>query len=413
MVQVSKHKKQVVILYASSVIGMLIGVLNSVINTRALIPDLYGNVRYVQNIISFVSSLLLFGFFTSGSRLLALSKDEQHSRQIRGVLCTILVIAIVVLMLTMTGLYVVSLIQGKDHLSLLYLIAIPCCGNVVLLNYVNTTAQGDNHIGRIAAARLLPSAAYCILAYFIFRYFGASPGKMLALFNGSAVIILSIIIITTKPSFTNLKESFLILKEENKKYGFNVYLGSLVAVSTGYLSGITLGQFCSDNTNVGFYTLSVTLTRPLAMLPSIIGTTYFKQFASQNRIEKKIMLGSVGLTLVSCVVFIVFIKYIVFFLYNESYYSVAKYASWIAVGTCMHGLGDMFNRFLGAHGQGKQLRNGAIACGVVLILGSFVLVYFYQIIGAIITKIASSVVYLGMMVYYYVAFVANNDKTIK
>lgn len=406
MLQLSKHNKQVVILYASSVIGMLIGVLNSVINTRYLTPDLYGDVRYVQNIISFVSSLLLFGFFTSGSRLLALSKDEQHSRQIRGVLCTILAITVAVLMLTMTGLNIASHIQGKDNLSLLYLIAIPCCGNVVMLNYVNTTAQGDNHIGRIAAARLLPSAVYCILAYFIFRYYGATPGKMLALFNGSAIIILSLIIISTKPSFTHLKESFQLLKEENKKYGFNVYLGSLVAVSTGYLSGITLGQFCSDNTNVGFYTLAVTIAAPLAMLPSIIGTTYFKQFASQSRIDKKVMLGSIGLTVVSCVVYIVFIKYIVLFLYDKSYFCVAKYASWIAIGTSMHGLGDMFNRFLGAHGQGKQIRNGAIACGIVLVFGSFILVYFYKINGAIITKIASSVVYLGMMVYYYIRFVS-------
>ena len=379
MVQLSKHNKQVVILYASSVIGMLIGVLNSVINTRFLTPNLYGDVRYVQNIISFVSSLLLFGFFTSGSRLLALSKEEQYSRQIRGILCTILAITVVVLMFTMTGLYIASRIQGKENLSLLYLIAIPCCGNVLMLNYVNTTAQGDNHIGRIAAARLLPSGVYCILAYLIYHHFGATPGKMLALFNGSAVIILFLIIASTKPTFTHLKESFAVLKEENKKYGFNVYLGSLVAVSTGYIAGITLGQFCDDNTNVGFYTLAVTLAHPLAMLPSIIGTTYFKQFASQSRIDKKILLGSVGLTIVSCVVFVVFIKYIVLFLYNESYFCVAKYASWIAVGTCMHGLGDMFNRFLGAHGQGKQLRNGAIACGIVLVIGSFVLVYFYQV----------------------------------
>lgn len=413
MVQISKQNKQVVVLYASSIIGMFIGVLNSVINTRSLAPDLYGDVRYVQNIISFVSSLLLFGFFTSGSRLLALSKDEQYSRQIRGVLCTILAITIAVLMLTMTVLHFVSHIQGKDSLSLLYLIAIPCCGNVILLNYVNTTAQGDNHIGRIAAGRLLPSAVYCVLAYFIFRYYGASTGKMLALFNGSAVVILSIIIISTKPSFINLKQSFRILNEENKKYGFNVYLGSLIAVSTGYLAGITLGQFCPDNTNVGFYTLAVTIAMPLAMLPSIIGTTYFKQFASQNRIEKKVMLGSVGLTVASCIVYIIFIKYIVLFLYDESYYCVANYASWIAVGTSMHGLGDMFNRFLGAHGQGKQIRNGAIACGIVLIVGSFVLVYYYQITGAIITKIASSATYLVMMVYYYATFVVKvkKDKT--
>ena len=412
MVRISKQNKQVIVLYASSVIGMFIGVLNSVINTRSLVPDLYGDVRYVQNIISFVSSLLLFGFFTSGSRLLALSKNEQYSRQIRGILCTILAITIAALMLTMTCLYVISNYQGKENLSLLYLIAIPCCGNVALLNYVNTTAQGDNHIGRLAAARLLPSATYCVIAYFIFKFYGATPGKMLALFNGSSIIILSLIIVSTKPSFSNLKASFRLLKEENKKYGFNVYLGSLVSVSTGYLAGITLGQFCPDNTNVGFFTLAVTISTPLAMLPSIIGTTHFKQFASQNRMDKKVLWGSVGLTIISCIVYIIVIKHIVFLLYDKGYYCVAKYASWIAIGTSMHGLGDMFNRFLGAHGQGKQIRNGAIACGIVLVVGSFILVYYYDITGAIITKIASSAVYLGTMVYFYTLFVVKNDQTI-
>lgn len=409
MVQLSKHNKQVVVLYVSSVIGLLIGVLNSVINTRALAPDLYGDFRYVQNIISFVSSLLLFGYFVSGSRLLALSKDEQYSRQIRGILCTILAITVGLLMLTMAGLYVISVIQGKDNLSLLYLISIPLCGNVTLLNYVNTTAQGDNHIGRIAAARVLPSAVYCVLAYLIYHYYGATPGKMLALYNGSSLIILLFIIVSTKPSFANLRESFRVLNEENKQYGFNVYIGSLANVSTGYLAGITLGLFCADNSNVGFYTLAGTIAAPLAMLPSIIGTTYFKQFASQDRIDNKVMLGSVGLTVISCIAFILLVKYIVLFLYDKSYYCVAKYAAWIAVGTSMHGLGDMFNRFLGAHGQGKQIRNGAFACGIVLIVGSFVLVYFFQISGAVITKIASSAVYLGMMIYYYVKFVLKDD----
>jgi len=413
MVQLSKHHKQVVVLYASSVVGMLIGVLNSVINTRSLAPELYGDVQYVQNIIFFVSSLLLFGFFTSGSRLLALSKDEEHSRRIRGILCTILAITIIVLMLTMMCLYFVSGIQGKENLSLLYLISIPCCGNVLMLNYVNTTAQGDNHIGRIAAARLLPSGIYCVLAYLIYHRFGATPGKMLALFNGTAVIVLFFIIASTKPSFTHLKESFAVLKEENRKYGFNVYIGALAGVSTNYLAGITLGQFCADNANVGFYTLALTIALPLAMLPSIIGTTYFKRFASEDKIDKKVMLGSVGLSVLSCILFVIFIKYIVLFLYDESYSCVAVFASWIAIGTCMQGLGDMFNRFLGAHGQGKQLRNGAFACGIVLVLGSFILVYFYQITGAIITKITSSAVYLGMMVYYYLAFVAQNDKAVR
>ena len=69
--QIDKQKKQVVLLYMTTALGVLVGVLSSVVNTRALPPELYGNVRYVQNIISFVSSLLLVGYFVSGSRLIA------------------------------------------------------------------------------------------------------------------------------------------------------------------------------------------------------------------------------------------------------------------------------------------------------------------------------------------------------
>ena len=63
----TKQTKQVVILYASTLSGVLLGVVASIINTRFLSPADYGDVRYVQNIINFIASLLLFGYFLSGS----------------------------------------------------------------------------------------------------------------------------------------------------------------------------------------------------------------------------------------------------------------------------------------------------------------------------------------------------------
>ena len=327
-------------------------------------------------------------------------------------MCVILAITVLVVMLTMACMYFISLAQGKDNMAILYLIAIPCCGNVLMLNYINTTSQGDNHIGRISVARLLPSAIYFCIAYFVYKYFGATPCRMLAFFNGTAVIVLFLVIASTKPSFKDLKESFKLLREENKTYGFNVYVGSLVAVSTGYLSGITLGQFCEDNTNVGFYTLAMTLATPLSMLPSIIGKTFFKQFASQFKMSRKVLLSSLGLTGLSCLLFVIFIKYVVSLLYNDSYSSVSVYASWLAIGYSLHGLGDMFNRFLGSHGLGKELRNGAIASGLIKIAGSFLLVYFFKIEGAVVTMNLSSVAYLFMMVLYYNKFVKSHGEVI-
>lgn len=404
--QLSKQQKQVVVLTGSTILGTLLGVLNSVLNTRSLAPDVFGDVRYVQNIIAFVSSLLLVGYFTSGSRLLALSKDEQNSRRIRGIMCAILAITIAIVMLLMVVIsaYTGFREPGSDMLKL-YLVAIPFCGCSLMLNYVNTTAQGDNHIERIAIARLVPGLLYFVFAFLIYKYYGATSTRMLLLYNGTSFLVLLTVIISTKPSFKNLKGSFAILHAENKKYGFNVYLGALAGVSTGYVAGITLGIFCEDNANVGYFTLAQNMASPLAMLPSIIGTTYFKRFATEDRISKKIMCGSIVLTASSCLLFILLIKYVVMFLYNESYFCVADFSSWLVLGTCMYGLGDMFNRFLGAHGLGKEIRNAAFAGGGVLLVGSIVLVYFFQIQGAIATRLLSSFVYLFVMVYYYLKFV--------
>lgn len=402
--KLSESKKQVALLYSTSVLGLLLGVTVSVLNTRYLSPVEYGDVRYVQNIINFVSSLLLVGYFISGSRLLAISDDEQRKRRLRGILCVILAITIIIVMLSMLVMALYSNIVDKPNLSYLFLVAVPVCGNVLMLNYVNTTAQGDNHILRMSIARLLPSLLYCGIAFLIYHFYGATPARMLLLFNGLAIITLFFIIVSTKPSFEDLKGSFKILNEENKAYGFNVYLGGLVAVSTQYVAGITLGAFCEDNANVGFYTLALSLSAPMAMLPGIIGTTHFKKFSRTRKIDSKVLKASVGITVLTLVLFLVFIKYIVGFLYNDSYGSVSTYASVLAFGTSFHGFGDMFNRFLGSHGRGKEIRNSAIVCGITSIAGYLILVYYFTIIGAIITRIAGSLVYLVCMIIYYRKF---------
>lgn len=400
-VKINQQKNQVLSLYSASVLGLLFGVAVSVLNTRFLTPVEYGDVRYVQNMISFISGLLLFGYFVSGSRLLALSNDEQYSRKIRGIMVAILGVAIGVAMLCMLVFACINHLSGKENLSQLFLYVIPVCGNVLMLHYINTTAQGDNHIGRISIARLVPSIIYCITAFPIFHFLGASGLLMLLLYNGSSVLVLGLVIWSTRPLFSSLKGSFRSINEENRKYGFNVYIGSIIGVSTQYIAGISLGHFCVDNANVGFYTLGLTLATPLSMLPAIIGTTYFKKFASDNKIDYRVFKYSIAMTLFSLLVFVLFIKYIVAFLYNENYSQVGTIAAFLAIGTSLHGFGDMVNRFLGAHGMGKEIRNGALFSGLCAVFGNILFVYLWGIKGAIITKIMASTIYMISMLVYY------------
>lgn len=400
---ISKQKKQVVLLYVTTMLGVFLGVLSSIINTNFMDPEDYGDVRYIQNIINFIASLLLFGYFLSGSRLLALSKDEKYSQRIRGTMVVILGIASFILLLSTGICYFIH--KNNSTVAYLFLVSLPVCFNPLLLNYINTTAQGDNHIGRLSITRLLPALLYVIIAYIIYSRFGATSNRMILLQWGIATVCYIAIIVSSHPKFKNLKPIFHELNKENKDYGLQLYWGSLVMVATNYLAGISLGIFNENNTEVGFYTLAMTVTSPLTTLPAIIGTTYFKQFATQDRIPNKVMKFTILITVISCLCFIILIKPIVTFLYSEEYEKVGTYAIWLSVGYGIHGIGDMINRYLGSHGQGKSIRNSSIANGIFKIFGYTVLVYLWNTEGALLTNVLCSFIYTIMLFYYYRIFI--------
>lgn len=401
---ITKSNTQVVVLYVSTLLGIILGVMSSIVNTRFLNPDDYGDVRYVQNIINFVASLLLFGYFLSGSRLLALSNNEHYSKRIRGAMCVILAIASLVLVLSCVGCFMGHL--SKSNVANLFLISIPVCFYPLFLNYVNTTAQGDNHIGRLSIARLFPSLLYVPVGYIIFKIYGATSELMILLQWGIYTVVLFLVIISTKPSFNNLKPIFKDLQNENKTYGMQLYIGSLVMCATNYIAGITIGIFNPDNTEVGFYTLALTVTGPLSSLPAIIGTAYFKQFATQSKIPDKVMKFTIGITIISCLGFIAIIRPLVTLLYSEAYASVGFYAMILAIGFSFHGIGDMINRYLGSHGQGKSIKNASIANGVVKVFGYTVLVYFFSTIGALVTTLVCDFIYSIVLCVYYKRFIS-------
>lgn len=405
MKHLSKHNIQVLYLYASTLLGSLLGFATSIVNTHFLSESDYGDVRYVQNLITLLASLLLFGYFLSGSRLLALSKEEARSRRIRGAMVLILLSCAALLVM---GTWMTGLLHHNLAVRHLFFVSLPVCFYPLLTNYINTTAQGDNHIGRLAVTRVLPALLYVPIAYAVYSCWGATSVLMTLLQWGVYCIVLIAVVVSTRPAFRDLRPVFADLRSENRSYGIHLYYGSLAMVATNYLAGVTLGIFNDDNVNVGFYTLALTLTTPLSYLPGIIGTAYFKRFVSEPRIPSKVFKATLLITVVSCICFIVFIRLIVDWLYPEAYAVVGVYASWMAVGFSVHGLGDMVNRFLGSHGEGRSIRNSSYACGVFKVLGFVVLVWLWDIEGALVTNVVSSCVYCAALFYYYHKHVSGN-----
>ena len=406
MVTLSKHNVQVIYLYASTFLGSLLGFLTSIINTNFLSEADYGDVRYVQNLISLFSWILLFGYFLSGNRLLAVSRDECYSRRVRGAMIVVLAICTLMLM----GITVALGLFHVDTLSVrhLFFVSLPVCFYPLLTNYINTTAQGDNYIGRLAISRVLPALLYVPIAYGVYSHYGATSSLVTLLQWGIYCVVLIVVVASTYPSFKNLKPIFSALQSENKEYGIHLYYGSLAMVATSYLAGVTLGIFNDDNVNVGYYTLALTLTTPLSYLPGIIGTAYFRRFVNESRIPVKVFRGTLLLTLLSCICFVLFVRVFVDMFYPASYAMVSGYASWLAISFSIHGIGDMLNRFLGSHGIGRPIRNSSYVCGVIKVVGFVVLVWLWDIEGAIITHVMSSCAYCLGLYYYYRKSVAGS-----
>jgi O-antigen/teichoic acid export membrane protein len=263
--------------------------------------------------------------------------------------------------------------------------------------------QGSNRIYALSWLRIGPKIVYLALVTVVYLTLRLDTKYALLCHLISIAIVVISIVFLSKPKITSRIIVYRSLIEENKVYGFPVYLGSITGVASSYLAGITIGYFI-DNINVGFYSLAITASMPLAMLPSSLGITFFKDFVTWQKIPLKVILltflvGGAMLTL-----FLFFIGDIVHFLYTEEFSPVIQLTYFTAIGSFFHGIGDFFNKFISAKGKGKLVMNSNLILGTFNLIGFTLFIYFWNIWGAVITKLLAGLIYMGIMIYYYLSY---------
>lgn len=398
---VKKRKaKQIGSLYTSMVLAIIIGIGVSVINTRLLGPKQYGDLKFLQNLFAFVVTFLTLGVFVSGSRLLALRKNEAIKNQLIG---NLLLFATAISVLLIIGLFIFSFFEEQifhNELGKIIRIFSPLLFVFPFQLCLENIMQGDNRIYELSVFRIAPKILYFIGAI-VFNYFvPLSLTSALGIELFALAMIILIMTIHFKPKLVNVKKNLSIIWKENKTYGFQDYIGTIAGVASANLAGFSISYFI-DNTNVGFFSLALTTTMPLTMIPNAVGTTFFKDFANRDSIPKKTTAVTLVLSIGALIFFLLIIKKVILLLYSAEYSAVVPLAYLVSIGCIFHGFGDYINRFLGAHGKGKQLRNGAFAVGVSNVLGYILLVYFFGVKGAAITKLISGMTYFGMLYYFY------------
>ena len=383
------------------ILSLIFGLGINIINTRLLGPEQYGNLKFIQSLFNFIIPFLSLGFFTSGARLVAQKENENIKSHLIGGL-TIWAAAISLFMII--GFYLFSYFQSSifhNNLNITIRMFTPFLFIFPFTVFLEETMYGDNRIFSLSFFKFLPLLLYIFgtLLYHS-RYTFTIRAAMTIQFSILAITVIFFTLLF-KPKFKDLSKVFRIIKKENSDYGFHVYIGSLAGVATVQLAGLSIGFF-KGNLNVGYYYLALTSALPLTMIPQVVGITFFKDFTCRNSIPGKLTLLTVIITSVALIIYLLLIKRLFILLYSVKYITAVPLAYIFAFSCSIHGFGDYINKFLGAHGKGKELRNAAFVVGFINILGYIILVKQLGIIGAAITAIIADCAYFLIMLSYYV-----------
>ncbi|NVL90062.1 MAG: oligosaccharide flippase family protein [Desulfobacterales bacterium] len=387
-------------LYGSQIAILGLGILTGVINTRSLGPVDYGILSFILVLISFVSLFFEFGFFSAGTRLLAIANDERKERECIGGLVLITVgIALLFSLATFLLSFFVDSMFHTHVGNILRIISILVC--IFPFQYmIQQVCQGTNKIGRLSAYNVAPIIWYLIGALIVINLFQLTVYIALLL-NLSGIILATIVVIVSlKPSFSDLRKNIGLLWKETKGYGFHVYTGRIASVSTYQLDKIFISYFV-NTTWVGFYSLAMSMTAPMALLSRSLSITIFKNFAHMERIPKKVIYYNF-LWLLCCVIGLVALgKYIIIFLFSDNFVSSVPLILPLALAGFFQGMYQPYNMFLGAHRKGEWMRNSAFMIAGMNLITNLILVPIWGAVGAAIASAISMGFALCLWIFYY------------
>jgi O-antigen/teichoic acid export membrane protein len=401
----NERAKQVIALFSVNFLVIPISFISNIIITRFLGPVSFGDFKFIINVFNFCCVLFNFGFFHAANRALVLNQDVKKAKEYYGAMLMVTsVLYLIMSILLIIYAFTDHNIQEKGLRSSL-LWVIPFAWTFLLNSYFETMLQADNKIDLLAKSRIYPRIAFfasIVLLYFVFNnYKGSRLGLVWIFFLFTQILSYIYILAKINPSFRHLKTRTMEIWKFNREYGFNVYSGALFDTGFEHLGGLLIGYFGVDNSGVGFFALALTISEPLGFIPNVVATTHFREFSQRESISKRLILTTVGITLFALVMNWVLVGPFIKYFYTPKFYPVITLTYIVSLGVLFNGFGDLFNRFLGSHGQGKALRNSAIMVGVLLVVLNVTLIPAFLEKGAAYTRICSGFSYFAIMFLFY------------
>ena len=413
----STRAKQALKLLLINFAGIPLGIITSVILTRALGSEGFGDYSFIISIFTLSVIFATFGFFQAGSRALVINNSKKIAKQYYGAELVILLLLFFIMSALLVTYSLLDQNLKQKDLASVFILIVPLGIVFLASQYVETLLQADHRIDLLSAHRLLTKIIYVIcLVYFLYLSDFSLENKkdnlvsVFYLYFLSQIVVFLFILWRLRPSFIALPIRLRKIWFYNQSFGFNVYIGSIFAVSFTSLSQILIGYFSENNSSVGFYTLALTFSAPLALIPNTIATVYYKEFSKTKVIPIKLLKLTLLISILAFLgLWLVLEKFIIVF-YGEGFISVVKLSYIVSIGVLIHGFADVYNRFLGANGQSVPLRNSAIIIGIIAMISSMIFIPYFGGFGAAISKLIVALLYLTIIYIYYYNYIKRCNK---
>ncbi len=397
--------KQTATLYAASFAGIPFAIITSIVFTRFLGPQGFGDFSFLGSLFDFAIIIFPMGFFFAGNRALVLNDDPARAREYFGAALVYLFLLFGVMMLVMTVYAFIDPNLAAKNLNTFFLLLLPFSWIFLLEPYFATMLHADNRINELAATRFLPKVITFAAAIVIYFFGGEFGGNRLAiiwftyLFSFLSVYVL--VFAHIKLSFANLRQRMKEIWSLHRSYGIHLYTGMLFSAGAISLTGILISYFSDDNTGVGFFALAIAIARPMALIPGAIAVTWFKNFANDRRISRRLLFSTLLLTVLALGALLLLADPFIRFFYSQHFLPVIPLVYVAAAAMTCWGLGGFFSRFLEAHGRGKAVRNTHIIMGMTLVVGNLLLIPSMGATGALLAMTVAKALYLAGMFYAY------------
>lgn len=399
----SRTARQSAFLIATQGLAMVLSFAFTMLITRGLGVEAYGLFRYAMTFLALAMTLLQFGWPNSAARLLALESDPSSHKQITGA-CLILLLGSSLFGTVMTFAAWAAAAAAGYRLPRVLLWVAPFLYVTLGQYMMGSICQGLNRISLLSVQQVLPYVLLlpitAVQLFVLKRYsLAAAVIGYVAVFS----LVVAVGFARVGVAFTNWAVRVRAVLAENRQTGFPIYFGSIFGVASGHVVAIWVAQYMSLS-RYGQYALALAVSGPLAVLVSSVGTVLFRSSSRRDSLPHSVLVASLGLVGVMGVSYLVAVDVLLVRAFGAQYGPSVPMAQWMGLSSLMIGLGDIFNRFLGAHGRGRALCLAAVATGIVALTSAAVLLPRWDAYGAVASSLLSGATYVacmsGLYLYY-------------